>query len=409
MRVALVASSFLPEPGNLERRAYHLAQGLAARGAEVEIMAQGVGDAPVEVELQKRVTVRRFPIAMGGLRLPLAPGLCERLRLTAWTFDLVDVHTRHPWLAVAFARARPQRLVFTPGAPPDAFLGWQSLAATRALVGKTDRIVCRSEVERDRFTDVMPDTAGRTHVVPDGVDLQELCAAQPFENVGPVVLAVDRLDRATWVRRAIAAVPGLPPELRLVVIGDGPARGQLAAYAADLQVSSRVQFAGAVRDAVLYRWLRTARAVVTLASGRGSGSQVAEARAAGASLVASDIPIHHEAARRSSGGHVIYVPADTSPLNVADAINEAAGVSVLPSALGADSSRSWASVVDSTWMLYRDLLGADAAVAAGSGNGTRVSLDEQVRAERQALAASMRKGHRVRANGGRWWRQRRTA
>jgi hypothetical protein len=84
-------------------------------------------------------------------------------------------------------------------------------------------------------------------------------------------------------------------------------------------------------------------------------------------------------------------------------------VSVLPSSLGADSSRSWASVVDSTWMLYRDLLGADAAVVAGSGNGTLVSLDEQVRAEREALAASMHKGHRVRANGGRWWRQRWTA
>ena len=54
------------------------------------------------------------------------------------------------------------------------------------------------------------------------------------------------------------------PEFWLVVVGDGPARGRLAAYAADLRVSSRVRFVGAVPDPVLYRWLRTARVVVTL-------------------------------------------------------------------------------------------------------------------------------------------------
>ena len=59
MRVAIVASSFLPEPGRLERRVDKLARGLASSGAEVEILTQG----PVRstLHLCERVTVRRFP------------------------------------------------------------------------------------------------------------------------------------------------------------------------------------------------------------------------------------------------------------------------------------------------------------------------------------------------------------
>ena len=105
----------------------------------------------------------------------------------------------------------------------------------------------------------------------------------------------------------------------------------------------------------------------------------------------------------------MFVPTDTSPLDIADAITEAAGVSVLPSPPGADPARSWESVVDSTWMLYRELLGADAAAGPRVRNDEIASLAEQVRAERESLAASAGDSLRQRVNGGRWWRQRRMA
>jgi glycosyltransferase involved in cell wall biosynthesis len=343
-------------------------------------MTQGVARPPADVF--GRVLVRRFPAAVGRLRVPVAPGLWERLRLTAGAFDLIDVHSRHGSIALAVACARPRRLVVTPGASVHAFLGWPRVAATRAFIARADRIVCRSEVERDLIGDAAPAAANRTRVISDGVDLEALREAEPYATSGAVVLAVDRLDRGTWVQRAIASVPSLGPDFGLVVVGDGPARGRLAAYAADLRVSARVRFVGAVPDAVLYRWLRTARVVVTLGSAGGSGAQVTEARAAGASLVASDLPINREAAERPGGGHVIVVAADTSPLDVADAIEEAAGVSVLPGTPGADLVASWESVVESTWQLYRQLIGVDrgdgsgaaqdrVSVAAGTASGAR--------------------------------------
>ena len=59
MKIALVASSFLPEPGRLERRVDQLARGLAQRGAQVEVLTQG----PVRASVQHRdgVTIRTLP------------------------------------------------------------------------------------------------------------------------------------------------------------------------------------------------------------------------------------------------------------------------------------------------------------------------------------------------------------
>ena len=390
MKVAIVVSSFVPGPGALDRRTVQLAQGLAARGVEVEVLGQRMAQPPVDVS--GRVPLGRVPAATRRPRLPAIPGLWDRGRLTAGTFDLVDVHSGHGSIALAVACARPRRLVFTPGASVDALLRWPRAAAMRAAIARADRIVCRSKVDRDLVGDAIPAAAGRARVVPDGVDLDALREAEPYETTGAVVLAVDRLDRGTWADRAIAAVPALPPEFWLVVVGDGPSRGRLAAYAADLRVASRVRFVGAVPDAVLYRWLRTARVVVTLGRSRGTGAQVTEARAAGASLVASDLPINREAAESPSGGHVIFVSADASPLDVADAIEEAAGVSVLPSTPGAGLAPSWQSVVDSTLLLYGQLIAADTTVEQGIANGALVSLGAKTSLNGHGFAVSDQPG-----------------
>lgn len=381
MRIALVASSFLPEPGRLERRVDHLARGLAQRGAEVEILAQGRGQSGFE--RLDAVTIRRFPVTAGPLRFAVSPRLRERLRLMSHEFDIVDVHTRQAPLALAVASARVRRLVLTPCASIDGFLGRPHARETRAVMAASAHIVCRSEMERDLLCETVPRAARRTLVVPDGIDLTALRSAQPFAVTGTVVLAIDRLDRATGVGPAIAAMASLGPEFRLVVVGDGPARHRLSAFAADLRVSSRVQFVGAVSDDVLHRWLRTARVVVALAAERSSGSMVAEACAAEVSVVASDLPVHRRAAQRVGGGTVIFLPPRGSPLDVADAIEEAARLRVLPNpALRESSAPSWESVVDATWELYRQMLGESPLPERYGGASEVVDLTAQLRAER---------------------------
>jgi glycosyltransferase involved in cell wall biosynthesis len=125
-----------------------------------------------------------------------------------------------------------------------------------------------------------------------------------------------------WIAAASMPIAGFAPGFRLVVVGAGPLLHRLRAHAADLRVSSRVHFLGAVADLELYRWLRTARVVVALHDDHSSGIHVGEALAAGAPLVASELPVHREAAARFDGARVKFVSPRGSPFEVADAIPE---------------------------------------------------------------------------------------
>ncbi len=400
MRVALVASSFLPEPGRLERRVDQLARGLARRGAQVEVLTQG----PVRSSVQHRdgVTTRTFAAVAGPLRFAVAPRLRERLRLASREFDIIDVHTRQAPLALAAASTRVRRLVLTPGASAEAFLGWPHTRAARAMIAAAPRIVCRSEIERSLLCGGIPQAADRTVVVPDGIDPEEILSAEPFDVPGTVVLAVDRLDRGTGVGRAIAAMASLEPKFRLVVVGDGPGRDRLQAFADDLRVSSRVQFTGPVSDAVLHRWLRTARVVVSLPGERSSGTAVAEACVAGVSVVASDLPIQRHAAERVGGG-VIFVAPRSSPLDVADAIEEASRLSVIPNPdLLTSSATSWDAAIDATWDLYEEMLDAPHPSERDVGARELIGLSSQLDAGR--LVSPTPLGHAQRAPGeASWW------
>ena len=376
MRIALVASSFLPEPGRLERRVDRLARGLAERGAQVEVLTQG----PVRASVLHRdgVTTRTFPVVAGPIRFAVAPRLRERLRLASHDFDVIDVHTRQAPVALAAASSRVRRLVITPCASAEVFLGWPHTRAARAMLAAAPRIVCRSEIERNMLCGSVPQAASRTIVVPDGVDPEAIRSAEPFDVPGTVVLAVDRLDRDTGVGRAVAAMASLDPEFRLVVVGDGPARERLQGFADDLRVSSRVQFTGSLSDAMLHRWLRTARVVVSLPGARSSGMAVAEACAAGVSVVASDLPIQRHAAERVGGG-VIFVAPRSSPLDVADAIEEASRLSVIPNSdLLTSSATSWDAAIDATWDLYEEMLDAPHPSARDDEPGEPVGLSSQL-------------------------------
>jgi glycosyltransferase involved in cell wall biosynthesis len=379
MKVALVASSFVPDPGRLERRVYRLAHGLAQRGVEVEVLTHGM--ARSTIHSGEGLTVRRFPNAAGPLRLAIAPKLWEHLRRAAGRYDVVDVHCRRAPLALAVRAAGVRGLVFTPGSPMETFLRFPYARATGGLVASASGIICYSERERHLLCGAFPAVSGRTHVVPDGVDAEALSAAEPFESPEVVVLAADRLRRGTGVERAIAAMASLGSGFRLVVLGAGPARARLSAYAADLRVSSRVQFPGAVPDPVLHRWLRTAGVVVSLPGEHGSGSLVAEARAAGASVVASDLPVHRDVAERPGSGHVVLVSPQGSPLDVADAIDEAAQLSILPSAHTlTPAESSWEAAVDSTLMLYREL--TEDAIRSPRGRGAGQAVRPSARTRR---------------------------
>jgi glycosyltransferase involved in cell wall biosynthesis len=360
MKLALVSSSFAPRVGSLERHVEALARGLARHGVEVEVVTQDASIRSARVSEADGVCIRQFPTSIGGLRFGMAPGLWEYLRRSAGSWDLVHLHSAHGALGLAVGSVPSRRLVFTPHVPIQRLLRRPYGHVARAVIERAAHTVPLSGVEGELIRSNFPRAADRVRVILPGADADAIQAASPAPCSGEVVLAVGRLERCERLERTIAAMASLDQRFRLVIVGQGPGARRLSRYAHDLRVAERVHFAGAVSGPGLYRWLRSARVLVTLSELEPSGLHVFEALSAGTSVVASDVPVHREAAASSTAAAgVRLVSAECSPLQLSDAIAAVADVRVPVGAGGTVPSAE--AVAQKLLPLYRSL--TDRAVA----------------------------------------------
>ncbi len=105
--------------------------------------------------------------------------------------------------------------------------------------------------------------------------------------------------------RAIARCRPTRPDLRCVVIGDGPARGDLERLAHDLGMDDWVEFRGRVDDDALVAAYQEAWVVANASLQEGWGLTLTEAGACATPGVATDIPGHTEAVADGVGGLLV--------------------------------------------------------------------------------------------------------
>jgi len=197
--------------------------------------------------------------------------------------------------------------------------------------------VCVSQAEERLVLAHFPVVAGKSAVVPNGVDLAAIRQAEPFADEPLTVLSVGRLERYKRVDRLIRAFAVLPTgSAQLAVIGAGPDRSRLellAASAAPFRASGQapaqptVRFLGRVEEAELHRWLRTCRVLCSLSEHEAFGLAPAEALAAGAEVLLSDIPAHLELA---DAGPVRFVRPDEPDHALAEHLQSALTATPLP-------------------------------------------------------------------------------
>jgi glycosyltransferase involved in cell wall biosynthesis len=226
-------------------------------------------------------------------------------------------------------------------------------------IARADVVICVSRAEAERIAELAPSAAGRTHVVPDGVDVAAIRAAVPVEPrpLGRVIVGVGRPVSAAGADRLISALPALPDGFVLAIAADGPAVGALRTHAIDLAVARRVRFLGRLDEAAHHRWLRTADVVASMAEGATSATALLEARAAGAPVVASDVAVHREADELVGGG-IHLVSPQASPLALADVL---AAVASAPAPALGDAIPTWTTVAALTLGAYARCLDAAAA------------------------------------------------
>ncbi len=241
------------------------------------------------------MTISPLTLAWGAL--PEA----RRLIQQGFDFDLIDAHYFYPdgvaaaWLArwlgkplVITARGSDLNLI-AQYAAPRRWMQWAAQQA-QACIGVSAALV---EVLRGWG---LPEH--KMHVMRNGVDLtrfQSVDAHLARQTIGlgdggPVLLMVGNLVELKGHALVIDALPELLrqfPQLRLLIVGDGPERARLEAQIARLGLTDCVRLAGAVPNTELLHWYSAADALVLASSREGWPNVLLEAMACGTPVVAT--------------------------------------------------------------------------------------------------------------------------
>jgi glycosyltransferase involved in cell wall biosynthesis len=356
VNILQVAPGYWPVIGGVERHVEALAARLTTAGHQVTVAALEPRDAPRGPETHRGAQVVRFHAWGVGDAYRFPPGLAAFLRASRNRFDLVHVHNYHAPLIplVAFAWSGPfvvtTHLNDVPHSGTARALHYPYRLIGRAAIRRAAAVICVTDAERERVVQRLGASPERTIVIPNGFDTALLGARQHGGRRDPfLLLAVGRLQAYKRVDAAIRGLALLDARYRLVVVGDGPEAPELKALAAAAGVADRVTFAGRASDGALIDWYRRAGVVMTLSSAEAFGMTVLEGVAAGAQVVASDIPAFLDLARLFPQ-QVITVDAD-GPEQVAQAVRQASDRVGNPSA--DVSAFTWDVVTDRLVDLYR--------------------------------------------------------
>jgi len=241
--------------------------------------------------------LRTLRLAHRISRIPMATGLAHargvlaglrRLRREGLRPDLVHAHVHQVGLAALIAGRRYRVPVVVSEHSSHFSLGTLSPSGRRLarLMFRAADLVCPvSEDLRRRIED--RGVRARFQVVPNPVDTVAFGGAPP-PGGPPTALFVGGLQpikRVDLLLRALARVRH--PDLRLEIVGDGPARSDLEGLAHELGLGQAVRFRGYVSKEGVAERMRAASFLVLPSMIETFGLALAEALAVGRPVVAS--------------------------------------------------------------------------------------------------------------------------
>lgn len=313
MHIAYFTNFYLPVVNGVVRSVQSFRESLSSLGHNVFIFAQEDNYEDSEP------FIFRYP----SLRLPGPVDIPTAVPVSSFVDQLIPklkldvIHTHHPFLlgqtAATKARDYNLPLVFTfhtqyheythyipfPQEQVQEFIKSRIISWLREYMRKCQHIIIPSESMRsilvndfglvDRFT-----------VIPTGIDLTPFKkangAALRAEWNWPddkVIISAGRLaEEKNWVTllRAFALALGKQPNLRLVLLGDGPQAEALRQLVGELEITDRVTFTGKVPFEEVPNYLKAADLFSFASITETQGLVTLEAMASGLPVVAVDGP-----------------------------------------------------------------------------------------------------------------------
>jgi glycosyltransferase involved in cell wall biosynthesis len=180
---------------------------------------------------------------------------------------------------------------------------------TRRLAGKVDAVVAVSRLSAERFCAWSKIPLDRTFILPAGVDLDQFRAQERDVILqkryglqsSRVIMTMGRLEsreRYKGFDEVIGVMPRLLkrfPDLKYLIVGDGPDRQRLEGRVAELGLLENVIFTGYISESEKVAHYNLADAYVMPSNGEGFGIVLIEAAACGIPVVGSNADGSREA------------------------------------------------------------------------------------------------------------------
>src|SRR5437588_10442812 len=332
VKLALVSPYDFACPGGVTAHVANLAEQFIARGHEVHIVAPSSADAAeptasVDAPIHRIGRVVSIPAngSVARITLSLRSYLQAKTLLQQEQFDLIHLHEPlMPALPLTVLRHSNATNVGTFHAfrntPLTYFYGKPIL---RPFFRKLHGHIAVSTAARDFVGEYFP---ADYRVIPNGIDFARFNArAEPLEQFAdgrPTVLFVGRLEKRKGLKFLLRAWPMVlerQPNARLVVVGRGrPLEGYRRFAARQGWSASDVLFAGYVPAEDLPRYYQSSDVFCAPNTGQESfGIVLLEAMAAGAPIVASDIPGYRDVVSDGEQGLLVE---PKNPGAIADAV-----------------------------------------------------------------------------------------
>ncbi len=305
MRVALVSPYDLGRPGGVQGQVLGIAEALRREGDVVSLFAPGTPRAP-EAEAWSSLGAS-WSVPANGSRAPiaLAPRSWSRLHASLRAFRPDVVHVHEPFvplvgLACLFERRVPLVATFhRAGVDP---LYRRAGPLLRQVGRRIDWAVAVSPAAAATVRQVLGGLWEEVEIIANGVDLARFSTQERARRDRPLVVFVGRHEPRKGLEVLLEAICRCELELECVVVGDGLGRTRLEQrYASD----ARIRFVGECSNLELARTLGSADLFVAPAlEGESFGVVLLEAMAAGAAVIASDLPGY----RAAAGPAARYVP-----------------------------------------------------------------------------------------------------
>ena len=252
LRVLMVTPHSPLEHGGVERHVMEVSRRLVKAGVEVEVLCGDPGGDEIVEQHHEGVTIRAVRAWPARRDYYLAPRVWREMVREPW--DVVHIQSYHTLLTpLAMIRALslniPYVVTFHGGghsSPLRHRMRGVQRRAMRQLFARAAKLVATARFEIDVYGRELRLAPESFVLIPNGSDLTARAQGTGTATAdGTLLASIGRLERYKGHHRVIAALPHVlrqRPDVRLMIIGNGPYEATLKRLAADLGVASSVEF-----------------------------------------------------------------------------------------------------------------------------------------------------------------------